>query len=119
MRKTLTAVVFCSALLPAAAHAEAFARCLIARLPGTDNDIRATAVFTLCTQKTPSGLASVKQGSGRGWFGYQSGAECTAAEAAGTRSHRAAYMIAMACAKLYDPPTEVDLFLDAAEARRR
>ena len=35
------------------------------------------------------------------------------------RSHWAAHMIAMACAKLYDPPTEVDLFLDAAEARRR
>lgn len=60
-----------------------------------------------------------RSSSGRGWFGYQSGAECTAAEAAGTRSHRAAYMIAMACAKLYDPPTEEDLFLDAAEARRR
>ena len=119
MRTTLTAAVFCSALLPATVNAGSFARCLLDRLPGTENDIRATAVFRLCSQQSPSGLASVKQGSGRGWFGYKSGAECTADKAADTRSHRAAYMISTACAKLYDPPTAVDRFLDEAEALRR
>ncbi len=54
-------------------------------------------------------------------FSFKSGAECTIEKAKGTRSNQAAHLIASACRKLYDEPagSEVEDFLDAAEARRR
>lgn len=97
------------ALLAAApAFAANFATCLLDKLPGTQNDVAAQAVYQVCKSKH-GGLQAVAQGSGRGMFGYDSGAECTAKKAADTRSNQAAHMIGAACRKLYDEPNP---FLD-------
>ena len=108
-------------LLPATADAAGFAHCLLSRLPGADNDAMARAALHLCLQSNPGGFLSVEQGAGRGLFSFKSGAECTIEKAKGTRSNQAAHLIASACRKLYDEParSEVEDFLDAAEARRR
>ena len=107
---------------PAIAHAN-FAECLIKRLPGTANDLAAGAIHEVCQDLYPGGIYAVEQGSGRGFFGYKSGAECTADKAANTRSARAAWLLRMACMTLYDPPppparTIIDEFLDSAPNRR-
>ena len=79
-----------------------YATCLLDKLPGTQNDVAANATMQVCVGKHPGGMAAVKQGSGRGMFGHDSGAECTAQKAGDTRSNQAAYLIGMACRKLYD-----------------
>lgn len=78
-----------------------FATCILDKMPGTQNDVAANAISQVCNAKH-GGLQTVAQGSGRGLFGYDSGAECTAKLAGDTRSNRAAYMIGVACRKLYD-----------------
>ena len=89
-----------------------FATCLLDKMPGTANDVAAQAIYQVCNSKH-GGLQTVAQGSGRGLFGYDSGAECTAKKASDTRSNRAAYMIGVACRKLYDEcgDSEIDKFL--------
>lgn len=94
-------------LIPLLAHAN-FAECILDRAPGAANDVAASAIWQTCMGKYPGGMASVGQGSGRGWLSFKSGAECTAKKAGDTRSNRAASMINGACRKLYDEP--VDLF---------
>lgn len=96
-----TAIVF-ALLLPLPVLAGDYATCLLDRLPGVQNDAAATAAYQLCMSKHPGGLAAVKQGAGRGFLGFDSGAECTLKKAADTRSNRAAHMIGAACRKLYD-----------------
>lgn len=81
--------------------APAFAACLLDKLPGTQNDVAAQAIYQVCNSKH-GGIQTVAQGSGRGLFGYDSGAECTAKVAADTRSNQAARMIGVVCRKLYD-----------------
>lgn len=54
--------------------------------------------------ESPGGIQAVAQGSGLGWLGYKSGAECTAKKAGETRSNRAAAMVVAACRRLYDEP---------------
>ena len=73
-------------------------------MPGIQNDVVANAVYKICKSENPGGLPSVEQGSGRGLFGYNSGAECTVKKAGETRSGQAASMIGVACRKLYDEP---------------
>lgn len=97
--KTVAAL---AALLPSIALAGNFATCLLDKLPAVQNDVAAHAVYQSCLGPYPGGLASVSQGSGRGWFGYKSGAECTAKKASDTRSTRAATMLGAACRRLYD-----------------
>lgn len=96
--------------LSTAASAADYATCLLDRLPGVQNDAAATAAYQLCMSKHPGGLAAVKQGAGRGFLGFDSGAECTLKKAADTRSNRAAHMIGVACRKLYDEPNYFDEF---------
>ena len=98
-------------LLLAAAPAWAgnFATCILDKMPGTQNDVAANAVYQVCNSKH-GGLQTVAQGSGRGLFSYDSGAECTAKKAGDTRSSQAAHMIGVACRKLYDE-SEIDRFL--------
>lgn len=84
--------------------AENFATCLLDELPGIQSDIAAYSVRKVCATKYPGMLDAVEQGSGRGWFGYGSGAECIAKKAAKTPSRVAAGMITAACNKLYDAP---------------
>lgn len=86
------------------AFAANYATCLLDKLPGTQNDVAAGATMQVCTGKYPGGIQAVAQGSGRGMFSFESGAECTAKKAGDTRSHRAASLIGMACRRLYDEP---------------
>lgn len=88
-------------LFPALAHAD-FAKCILDRTPGAANNVAAGAAWQTCMAKYPGGFESVTQGSGRGWFSFKSGAECTAKKAATTISPRGAAMINAACRKLYD-----------------
>lgn len=101
MRHALPALFL---LTTAPAFAANYATCLLDDLPGTQNDVAAHATMQVCQGKHPGGLEAVQQGSGRGIFGYNSGAECTAKKAGETRSQRAAYMIGAACRQLYDEP---------------
>ena len=79
-----------------------YAQCIIEKAPAVANDTAAQAVHQVCSAEHPGGLQAVPQGSGRGWFGFKSGAECTANKAVETRSNRAAVMIGAACRRLYD-----------------
>lgn len=88
-------------LFSTSTFASNFATCLLDKLPGTQNDVAAQAIYQVCQSKH-GGLQTVAQGSGRGLFGYDSGAECTAKKAGDTRSNQAAHMIGVACRKLYD-----------------
>lgn len=83
------------------AWAADFATCILDKMPGTQNDVAAQAIYQVCNSKH-GGLQTVAQGSGRGLFGYDSGAECTAKKAGDTRSNQAAHMIGVACRRLYD-----------------
>lgn len=95
---------FIAALTLAAAPAWAanYAMCILDKAPGAANDVAAHAIYQLCLAENPGGLNTVAQGSGRGFFGFKSGAECTAKKAGDTRSNQAAAMVGAACRKLYD-----------------
>lgn len=90
-------------LISAPAWSANFATCLLDKLPDTQNDVAANAVFQVCQSKH-GGIQTVAQGSGRGLFSHDSGAECTAKMAGDTRSNRAAVLIGVACRQLYDEP---------------
>lgn len=102
MAPTLRALALAALLVPAAASAGNFAECILERVPGLENNHAANAAHQVCIAKYPGGLPSVKQGVGRGFFSYDSGAECTLKKAADTRSDRAAQLISLACRRLYD-----------------
>jgi hypothetical protein len=96
--------LFVLALLPSFAFASNYAECILEAVPGVENDPAAYAAHQVCLSKFPGGLQAVKQGAGRGFFAYDSGAECTLKEAGGTRSQRGAAMISASCRRLYDEP---------------
>lgn len=99
MRRALIIALF---LIAPATWAGDFATCILDKAPGVANDTAAQAVYQLCLSENPGGIQAVAQGSGRGWLGYKSGAECTAKKAGETRSNRAAAMVGTACRRLYD-----------------
>lgn len=78
------------------------ATCLLDKLPGTQNDVAAQAVFQVCSAENEGGIQAVPQGDGRGMLGFKSGPECTAKKASDTRSTRAAELIGVACRRLFD-----------------
>lgn len=90
--------------LSSSAWAGNFAECILDKMPGTANDVAASAVWQVCRSAYPGGIESVKQGDGRGFFGYSNGNECLAKKASDTQSQRAALMIGSACRRLYDEP---------------
>lgn len=96
--------------LAAPALAANMATCLLDKLPGTQNDVAAQAVFQVCSAEHPGGIQAVPQGDGRGMLGFKSGPECTAKKAGDTRSTRAAELIGMACRRLYNEPNFFDKF---------
>lgn len=96
------ALLFLALLAAGPALAANFATCILDKAPGAANDVAAQAVYQVCLAEHPGGLQAVPQGDGRGMFGFKSGAECTAKKAADTRSNQAAYMVGMACRRLYD-----------------
>lgn len=89
-------------LFPFHVMAGNYATCILDRMPGTLNDPVAFAIMRICSGKYPGGLDSVIGGEGRGWFGFDSGAECSAKKAAKTPNRRAALIISAACRRLYD-----------------
>lgn len=99
------------------AWAANYATCVLDKAPGAANDVAAQAIHQLCLSENPGGLQAVKQGSGRGFFGFKSGAECTAKKASDTRSHQAAAMVGVSCRRLYDE-SEIDRFLNSAPQAR-
>ena len=96
-------------LAAAPAFAANYATCILDKMPGTQNDVAASAIYQVCQSQHPAGMDGVTQGSGRGMFGFKSGPECTAKKAGDTRSNRAAVAIGVACRRLYDEPNP---FLD-------
>ena len=104
------------ALFIAAPHSPAFAAdyatCLLKNLPGLQNEAAARAAIQLCLEEHPLGINGVEQGSGRGVFGYESGAKCAMKKAASTRSQVAGNGIYMACRLLYDEPNPFDEFVE-------
>lgn len=109
------AVLLPALLIPTLAAATNYAECILESVPGVENDPAAYAAHQVCLSKFPGGLQAVKQGAGRGFFAYDSGAECTLKEAGGTRSQRGAAMISASCRKLYDTPAAA---FDPSTARR-
>lgn len=94
---TLTLLV-----VPSLAMADNFAECLLDKLPGVQNDATAYAAAQLCNSKYPERYDSITQGSGRGLFSYESGAECALDKGADTLSSSAAGQIRVACNRLYN-----------------
>lgn len=84
------------------AQAGNFATCLLDELPGVQNNNAARAAYQVCSAKYPERYDGVEQGSGHGFFGYDSGAECALKKARDTRSNDAAGMIRVACNRLYN-----------------
>lgn len=95
-------LIFTILLAWAPAWAANYATCILDKAPGAANDVAAQAVIQLCLAENPGGLQAVQQGSGRGWFGFKSGPECTAKKAGDTRSNQAAAIVGAACRRLYD-----------------
>lgn len=91
------AVIFCPLAL-----ADNFASCVLDRMPDSQNDAATYAVMQLCHQKFPEGYKDILQGTGRGWFGYNSGSECAIKKAANTTNNKAGGAIRVACNCLYD-----------------
>ncbi len=104
--------LYLAAGLCVAGHALAanMATCLLDKLPGTQNDVAAQAVFQVCSAEHQGGIQAVPQGDGRGMLGFKSGPECTAKKAGDTRSNRAAELIGVACRRLYDEPMKLRPF---------
>ncbi|CAM3407272.1 TrbM protein [Paracidovorax anthurii] len=102
MRRSLATLLL---LCAPTAWAGDYATCILDKAPGVANEAAAAAVHQMCLEENPGGLQAVAQGSGRGLFGFKSGAECTAKKASDTRSARAGLLISGACRRLYDSPT--------------
>lgn len=124
MNKTL--IIIATAISSTSALADNYATCLLDKMPGLQNESAAHAAMQVCLSNHPQGFAAIPQGEGRGFFGYDSGAECALEKSAATISRAAAYQIRLACNKLYDKPKDlfdefslehpastIDRFLDA------
>lgn len=105
MNRALTLITLL--VCPTIAMASNFAECLLDNLPGVQNDATAYAAAQLCTSKYPERYDSIEQGSGRGFFSYESGAECALDKGADTQSSSAAGQIRVACNRLYNPQQTV------------
>jgi hypothetical protein len=97
-------MLFFTALLPIGANADNYATCILEKMPGAKNDAVVFAAKNLCRDEYPDGMSAVKQGSGRGFFSFDNGAECTLKKAATTLSRPGAMAIRAACRRLYDEP---------------
>ncbi|MEG0557957.1 MAG: hypothetical protein RR574_16070 [Comamonas sp.] len=120
MQKKIRLLIGGALLALAAAQAQAanYATCLLDKLPDTQNDVAAQANMQVCMDRHPGGIETVTQGKGRGLFGFNSGAECTAKKASDTRSNRAAVLIGVACRKLYDEPIKLTPFSGKLDGER-
>lgn len=99
-----TAAIILSVAIPFSASAGNFASCILDTMPGIQNDPAAHAAMRLCLDRHPGGYAGVEQGEGRGFFSFNSGAECAVKKGAGTTSRIAGAQIFNACNKLFNEP---------------
>lgn len=113
MKKNLAIIALLTC--PPLAMAGNFAECLLDELPAVQNNNAAGAAYQVCSARFPERYAGVAHGSGQGFFGYESGAECALKKARDTQSQTAAGMIRVACNRLYDKP--IGLFDDLEPAR--
>lgn len=104
--KRTTTLLFLTLLSPLAL-ADNYATCLLDKLEGVQNDQAARSAIRLCLRAHPGGLKTVEQGSGRGFFSYDSGDECALDKASDTRSNVAGYQTRIACYRLYDTSADV------------
>jgi len=121
MNKTL--IIIATVISSTSVLADNYATCLLDKLPGLQNDSAARAAMQLCYSKHPQRYLPIHQGDGRGFFTYDSGAECALDKSASTISRMAAFQIRLACNRLYDEdfgendavikPSTIDRFLDA------
>lgn len=80
-----------------------WAECIIDRMPGVQSDPIAYSINQACIAKYGNAL-TVALGSGRGFTGYDSGAECAAEKGREIRSTVGAGVLNAACHRLYDAP---------------
>lgn len=99
-KAALVGVLLLAATLQA--QAQTYAHCLLDKLPGTTNQAVFYAVYQQCGREFPSGFKGVARSSGKGFFGYSDGAQCTIKKASGTTHHQSAHVIGVACRCLYD-----------------
>lgn len=102
MKRTGILIITLQLCSPAFAYAENFATCLLKELPGVQSDNIAHAAISVCTARHPEQYSGIVQGSGRGLFSYDSGAECALEKGKSTRSNLATRAIRIACNRLYD-----------------
>lgn len=96
------ATLLCLVAAPAIAAGSNFAECIIDRMPGAQNDAVAGAIARTCLAEHPGGITAVPQGSGRGWFGYESGNECIIKKGEKIVSRMGGNLLTEACNRLYD-----------------
>ena len=109
------AALLCLVAAPVMA-AENFAECIVDRMPGAQNDAVAGAIARTCLAEHPGGIDAVKQGSGRGFFGYDSGNECIIKKGEKIVSRIGGNLLTGSCNKLYDPaPMTINDFLGPAK----
>lgn len=81
-----------------------YPRCLLDKLPNTQNKAAALAALRICRAEYPDELKSSPKGSGRWWLSrFDSGDECLLHFGSGTSDAFAASWIGQACRHLYDP----------------
>lgn len=90
------------ALLASGVSAADFATCILEKMPGSSNGATNSAVFQTCISEHPGGYVNVKQGAGRGLFGFKDGNACTIDIAKQTSFQPSAGAIAIACRCLYN-----------------
>lgn len=100
--KKIVALLLLVVAVPAFAAGN-FAECIIDRMPGVQNDAVAGAIARTCLAEHPGGIDVVPQGSGRGWFGYDSGNECIIKKGEKVVSRIGGNLLTGSCNKLYDP----------------
>ncbi|MDR0576958.1 MAG: hypothetical protein LBI87_05375 [Candidatus Accumulibacter sp.] len=105
MKRTVVTIFL--SLVSMSSSAGNFATCLLDKLPDVQNNIAAKAIIQICENEYPGGLSNIVRGSGRGWFGYDSGAKCAAKLAAKTQSEEAGRLIFIACNVLYNEPDPI------------
>lgn len=102
-QKVVALLIALLLVTPAWAGPKNHYECVLEKMPGARSDGEAAATWKACLARHGS-PADVKQGAGRGWFGFDDGAECIQDKARDTDSETAVTMIGTACRKLYDDP---------------
>lgn len=116
MKKHIAIIVLLAC--PSLVMADNFAKCLLDELPGVQNNNSAGAAYQVCSAKHPERYAGIEQGSGRGFLGFDSGAECALKKARDTRSMDAAGMIRVACNRLYnEPPPQKGIAQESCDSK--